>query len=365
MKKGRFDEMRNASNHINTKQKEVIQIMRKDQGTRSWMSMIAMVVALTGASLFIVQVAGAVTYTISATVTGSNGTISPSGNVSVVGGTDKTFTITPNADYAIRTLKVDNVFVQPSRTYRFTRVSAAHSIVATFALDSDKDGIPDDVESATAGITVWGKNYPPCPATPECVSPNQRDVFVVLVPAPGGHFSTLENPLEYVTKSVSAGGLPLTVHWQVLPEGSSDTSNRFLSGFCAQKYVRITESLNMTGDLAVLGSSTCGTPDQDLGTVYTERIEDHVNSVYSPDSLPPGAVETYIKHTIAHELGHMVGPLAPAYNANYGGYHYASAANDQIMNQFVYSTGTGAAGDVILYIGTSYTSADQAGIKLK
>jgi hypothetical protein len=59
----------------------------------------------------------------------------------------------------------------------------------------------------------------------------------------------------------------------------------------------------------------------------------------------------------------MVGPLAPVYNANYGGYHYASEANDKIMDQFVYYTGTGSA--AVFYIGTSYTSDDQAGIKLK
>ena len=366
MKKGRFGEMRNPSNHRNTKQKEVIQIMRKDRGKSSWISMIAMVVAVMAASLLLVQVAGAVTYTITASA-GSGGSISP-GTCTVVGGTDKTFTITPYSGKTIATLTVTvpypggtPVQVHPARTYKFTRVSANSKIEATFARDSDNDGISDDLEQA--GITVWGITYPPCPRNvpatdrPSCVDKNSKDVFVVLVGAPGDYFSGLSDPLQYVTKSVSAGGLPITVHWKLL---STDQSDRFLNANSAQKYVRITESLDES-DPTVLGSSTTGTPDQDLGTVYTKRIVTHVTSVNpSADQI---LINKYIMHTIAHEFAHMVGPLAPVYDANIGGYHYASEPNDQVMNQSVYHTGSGSG--AIFYIGTSYTSADQAGIILK
>jgi hypothetical protein len=364
MKKRRIDEMRSGSEDRDFEEKEVIQIMRKDRGIRSCTYMIATVVALAVAGLLLVQVAGAASYTI--TVTQSpNGTISP-GTSSVLGGTDKAFTITAKTGYAIGTLTVDNVPIQPQRTYKFTKVNAPHSITATFAVDTDNDGIPDALEQAGISLILpdGEHNFPHCPTNyPNCVDETKRDVFVVLVSAAGGYFSGLSNPLEYATKSVSAGGLPVTVHWIVLPDGYQDTSNRFLSPNSAEKYVRITESLDPTmANPPVLGSSTCGTPDQDLGTVYTQRIVNHLTSVFgtTPD---PAFRDKYIKHTIAHELGHMVGPLAPVYNANYGGYHYASDANDQIMNQAVYVTGTGS--NAVFYIGTSYTSTDQAGIKLK
>jgi hypothetical protein len=252
--------------------------MRKDRGKTSWTSMIAMVVAVMAASLLLVQVAGAVTYTITVTQT-NGGTISPN-TVTVVGGTDKTFTITPNSKKAITKLTVDNIDVQPARTYKFTTVSTNHTIKATFATDSDNDGISDVLEEA--GITVWGITYGPCPRNvpatdrPSCVDKNSKDVFVVLVGAPGDYFSGLSDPLQYVTKPVSTGGLPITVHWKLL---STDQSGRFLNANSAQKYVRITESLDVS-DPTVLGSSTTGTPDQDLGTVYTKRIVNHVNSVY-------------------------------------------------------------------------------------
>jgi hypothetical protein len=320
-------------------------------------------------------VAGAVNYTITVTQS-SNGAISP-GTSTVVGGTDKIFTITPSTGYAISTLTVDGTpLVPPRKTYKFTKVLANHTISATFAPDTDNDGIPDALEQAGITLTFTGPGgtqssypFPTCSQSTDrasCVDPASKDVFVVLVQAPGGYFSKLQDPLAYVTKSI--GGLPITVHLIRLPEGYTDTSDRFLNytsvNPSAQKYVRITESLDpaMT-DPPILGSSTCGTPDQDLGTVYTQRIVNHVNSVYSPVTPPAGQIDTYIKHTISHEFAHMVGPLAPVYNANYGGYHYASDANDQIMNQAVYVTGTGSG--AVFYIGTSYTPADQAGIKLK
>jgi hypothetical protein len=341
--------------------------MKKREGLGTWMCLVLTAVAVMGMSLLLVEVAGAASYTITVTQN-PNGTISP-GTSSVLGGTDKAFTITPSAGYAIRTLKVDTPFIQPSRTYKFTKVGAPHSITATFALDSDNDGIPDEVENQ--GITVWGINYPPCAPTPPdrtaCVDKASKDLFVVLVPAVGGRFSTLQNPLEYVTRPGS--GLPVTVHLIVLSEGTPDTSDRFLSPNSAEKYVRITESLN-PDDPRTLGSSTCGTPDGDLGIVFTQRIVSGLTTVLgaAPDST---LRDKYIKHTIAHELGHMVGPLAPANAPGVTSYHYPAANNDAIMDQWVYCTGpsnpvfTCNPGPATFYIGTSYTSYDQAGIKLK
>jgi subtilisin family serine protease len=73
-----------------------------------------------------------IVYAITATV-GSNGTISPSGSVSVNHGSDQTFTITPNIGYAIATLKVDGVEVTATNnTYTFTNVTRNHMIHVTF-----------------------------------------------------------------------------------------------------------------------------------------------------------------------------------------------------------------------------------------
>ena len=72
------------------------------------------------------------TNTITATA-GSNGTISPSGNVSVDDGKDQTFTITPNSGYEIDTLKVDGVDAKATNnTYTFSNITSDHTINVTF-----------------------------------------------------------------------------------------------------------------------------------------------------------------------------------------------------------------------------------------
>jgi hypothetical protein len=340
--------------NINPTRKEVIQ-MKKMGGLRSWMCTVLIAVALMGMSLVLVQVVDAWTITVTQN---TGGTISP-GTSTVVGGTDKAFTIKPNANYCIATLRVDGALVQPSRTYKFTKVTANHTITATFAPDRDNDGISDDQElngiTLYGGTTIPGKNS----GLPrdQRLDPDTPDLFVILDQATPSKFPA--NPLEFALKPQSQGGLGF-IAFHVIP-GAQTQGDRFLNFLTAQKAVRVTESLDVS-DPTVLGSSTCGTPDQDRGTVYTQRIVDHVNSVYQAaggGTPPPSLIETYIKHTITHELAHMVGPLAPTYNANLGGYHYQSLPNDLIMNQFVYHEGT------IFYIGTSYSSADQGGVKLK
>ena len=95
-------------------------------------------------------------YTITAT-TGGNGAISPSGDVAVPKGEDKTFTITPNDGYHIQDVKVDRESVGAVKEYTFKDVTASHTIYATFARNSSGGGsrptvtIPDDVPTGLNG----------------------------------------------------------------------------------------------------------------------------------------------------------------------------------------------------------------------
>jgi Glycosyl hydrolase family 48/Secretion system C-terminal sorting domain/Divergent InlB B-repeat domain len=63
---------------------------------------------------------------------GTNGTISPTGAVSVASGTNKTFTITPNAGFQIDAVLVNGTSVGAVATYTFTNVIANQTISATF-----------------------------------------------------------------------------------------------------------------------------------------------------------------------------------------------------------------------------------------
>jgi alpha-tubulin suppressor-like RCC1 family protein len=72
-------------------------------------------------------------YTIAASG-GANGALSPSGNVSVLGGTNQTFTITPNAGYRIVDVNIDGTSAGPLTIYTFANIAGNHSISATFTL---------------------------------------------------------------------------------------------------------------------------------------------------------------------------------------------------------------------------------------
>lgn len=72
------------------------------------------------------------TYTITVSA-GANGTISPSGVVSVNSGGTGIFTITPNTGYHVSDVTVDGVSQGAITSYTFTNVVASHTIAATFA----------------------------------------------------------------------------------------------------------------------------------------------------------------------------------------------------------------------------------------
>jgi uncharacterized repeat protein (TIGR02543 family) len=72
--------------------------------------------------------------TITATA-GANGSISPSGVATVIAGTNKTYTITPNPNYHVAGVVVNGSPVDSVSTYTFTNVSANNSISASFAVN--------------------------------------------------------------------------------------------------------------------------------------------------------------------------------------------------------------------------------------
>ena len=70
-------------------------------------------------------------YTIKATA-GAGGSISPSGNVSVREGRDRTFTITPDKGYAISNVKIDGKSIGSVKSYTFENVRRTHTIEVIF-----------------------------------------------------------------------------------------------------------------------------------------------------------------------------------------------------------------------------------------
>ena len=108
-------------------------------------------------------------FTITATA-GANGTISPSGEVTVAKGEDKTFTITANSGYHIKDVKVNGSSVGAISTYTFNDVAANATITVEFEVDTvphvcNPTLVPEDEpDCTTAGKSAYyhcecGKNY--------------------------------------------------------------------------------------------------------------------------------------------------------------------------------------------------------------
>ena len=75
------------------------------------------------------------THTITASA-GPNGSISPSGAVTVNEGGSQTFTIAPATNYHIASVTVDGAAQALTSSYTFANVTAAHTITATFEIDA-------------------------------------------------------------------------------------------------------------------------------------------------------------------------------------------------------------------------------------
>ena len=93
------------------------------------------------------------TYTITATA-GAHGSIDPEGKVSVKGGSDKVFTISPNNGYRIEDVRVDGRSVGTVSYYVFSNVDENHTISVTFAeaRPANNNGIADPSET---GVANW------------------------------------------------------------------------------------------------------------------------------------------------------------------------------------------------------------------
>ena len=69
---------------------------------------------------------------------GANGSISPSGSISVNYGSSKAFSITPNSGYHVEDVLVDGIYVGPKSSYIFNNITKDHTIHATFEMDLPK-----------------------------------------------------------------------------------------------------------------------------------------------------------------------------------------------------------------------------------
>ena len=100
-------------------------------------------------------------YDITAGVDYGSGTISPDGTTTLSEGGSQTYTITPDAGYAINEIYVDNVLISNTNSYTFSNVTSSHNIlvsfVQAFTVTADSAG-PGSVSGSGVSSVGYGKN---------------------------------------------------------------------------------------------------------------------------------------------------------------------------------------------------------------
>lgn len=224
----------------------------------------------------------------------------------------------------------------------------------------------DDYITANECTATVGEPIPSCSSTystGRCMHPDTKDLFVIMVYAEtGSHIPA--NPFEYVSRLTTDGGPELMFVHEIKPHQAGKL--RYVTQSMAQKAVRITESLNIDGE--ILGAANYGTPmGPDLAIIYTQRIVNLVyektagNSVYlskeTSTTTPERIKEVYIKHTLAHEIGHMVMLVPEAFhNDRFGTYHWKTGTG-YVMDQSVKMTKKGS--KVRFFINDAYAEPSQ------
>jgi hypothetical protein len=208
---------------------------------------------------------------------GANGSISPSGTVSVLGGTNQTFTMTPAAGYRVADVLVDGASVGARTSYTFYNVQAAHTISASFTLD---------VYTITATADVNGSITPSGTLT---VNKGGNATFTI-TPNPGYQVRSV------IVDGSNKGAVTTYTFTNV-------TANHTINAYFKAITYTITASAGAGGSISPLGTTTLSIGASQTYTI-TPAAGYHVADVLV-DGASVGAVATYsftnitANHTIA------------------------------------------------------------------
>ena len=153
---------------------------------------------------------------------GAGGAIAPSGNVPVADGANQTFTVAPNAGYAIANVLADGVPVGAVGTYTFTDVRANHTITASFG--PEPTSVPTATPTPMPSVTPTPTTAPYPTPDPDIPLPT---VTLKLTLLSGG--TIVLGPVEITDPAAVASLLSSAALWAQMLETDPDAilSGRF------------------------------------------------------------------------------------------------------------------------------------------
>jgi predicted RNA-binding protein with TRAM domain len=202
---------------------------------------------------------------------GPNGSISPSGSVSVVYGGSQTFTITPAAGYHIADVLVDGASVGAVTTYAFTTVTASHAIAAVFEENpSYSITAPDDLQVAGLHGTI-------SPSGISIVLGGTDKAFTI-IPDPGYRVA------DVLVDGVSVGARNDYTF-------SNIQADHTINAFFTADVHAITAGADVNGSITPSGTITVNNGDSLTFTITPDTGYEVLNVIVDGASM--GAVTTY------------------------------------------------------------------------
>jgi hypothetical protein len=238
------------------------------------------------------------------------------------------------------------------------------------ANDSDGDGFTDlqectglvqNLSNPNSPLVAFG--YPSCYTNgmrndkprDQCLDPASKDLFIELVPLATASVLP-DDPLKYINCQ-GTGCLGITVHrigrGSLFPNLTPFSDRDVIDG--KQKILRVTESASITGKFGYSVDRGVPPTGPHEAKVYTYQIKKYVNDLIKVDS--PNIYNTYIRHTIAHEIGHGLN-LWITSNVKYNGYHMPPATPPKHMEDAVKVQG------VVFFMPTEFDASDIKGFAM-
>ena len=253
------------------------------------------------------------TYTITASA-GSNGSISPSGDIVINYGDNQIFTITPDTGYHILDVTADGSSQSVITTYTFNNITANHTISATFEIDTH-----------TLNVTVFGNGS--VVKDPDQINYNYGTIVTLTAtPDTGWHFvgwsgdaTGSNNPLT-ITMNVDKNITSLfEINTYIVTATVSGTNGAVLP---------LVQTVNYGNTVSVVITPDAGyhiTSVTDNGTDVTNSVVDNGDGTYTytiaavienRDVVVTFAIDTYTINATADSNG----LISPSGNiiVNYG-----------------------------------------------
>jgi len=193
-------------------------------------------------------------YTITATA-GGNGTITPSGPVSINSGTDTTFTMTAATGYHIDSIIVDGGYAGNTSPYHFTNVAANHTISVKFAINT-----------YTITSSVIGANGTIAPVGVSTVSYGQNQTYT-MTPGTGYHIDSIFVDNGYVGNTSPYVIVNVTANHTIMVK------------YRINSYTIISSVIGSNGTIAPIGTTTLTYGGNQIYTM-TPVTGYHIDSIF-------------------------------------------------------------------------------------